>query len=116
MKIALVDDKSLGINQIKNALPSAQNTTVAWFSSAAEFVQKKESFDIVFLDFYLEEDRTTGDRVLGDIRPFAKVLIGFSSSGFGNRKMLTKGADTAFLKLWSHKNEALENYFLEVFE
>ena len=112
MNIALIDDKEFGRFQIERAL--GRPFPVVWFPSVRAFLHEKKHFDIVFLDFYLENDGITGDRVISDIRPFADIIIGFSSCESGNKKMLDAGADIAFQKLWGEENEPLEHYFLEM--
>jgi len=114
VNIALVDDKEYGMEQIKKSLPSDFSGKVKWFSSAKKFLSQVEKFDIVFLDFYLDEDGITGDSVLSQIRPKAKYIIGFSSIPSGNKKLLDTGADFAILKNYGKKDDHLENILLEI--
>lgn len=114
MNIALVDDKQYGIEQIKNSLPSDFSGKIIWFSSVKKFLSQPEVFDIVFLDYYLDEDGITGDIVVNDVRPKANIIIGFSSIASGNQKILRAGADFAVEKSPHTKNERLENILLEL--
>lgn len=114
MNIALVDDKSYGLAQIKNAFPSHILYDVEWFSSVPEFFLSKKRFDIVFLDYYLENDGITGDTIIFDVQQQAKTIIAFSSLSLGNEKMLSAGANYSVLKLLGEKNNALENLLLEI--
>jgi DNA-binding response OmpR family regulator len=114
MNIALVDDKQYGMEQIQNALPSDFSGKTVWFSSAQKFLLQSKIFDIVFLDYYLDEDGITGDTVLQKIRSKAKIIIGFSSIASGNVKLLRAGADYTVEKSHMPKNEILENILLEV--
>jgi hypothetical protein len=112
--ILLLDDKRYGMAQIKNALPSDGDFCLDYCERVSDFRQSDSCYDIVFLDYYLDLDGVTGDTVVGDIKPRAKLIIGFSSVDSGNCKILSAGADYAVLKQFGDKNEQLENLLLEI--
>ncbi len=116
LRIALLDDKQFGIHQIKAALPPTIAAEVIWFADLPTFHRSAEVFDILLLDFYLDNDGISSDAIFDDVRPKAKTIIAFSSSASGNEKLLACGAEFAITKTWDDKNEKLENLFLEIIE
>lgn len=112
-RIALLDDKSFGLIQIKNALPG-KTLEVVYFSTFVAFQQSTEHFDILLLDYYLDKDDLSSDMVFDQICPRAKTIIAFSSSVSANERLLRLGADFAVQKLWEDKNEHLENLMMEI--
>jgi len=115
MKIGLLDDKKIGISQIKNALGADFCGEFFYFSSAAEFFAGDDFFDIIFLDFFLDRDGITADAIFSKIRPRARKIVAFSSSRRGNEILKKAGADAVVEKIWGEKNVDLENYFFEFF-
>ena len=73
------------------------------FFCAWVFLSKKR-FDIVFLDYYLENDGITGDTIIFDVQQQAKTIIAFSSLSLGNEKCFCTGANYSVLKLLGEKN------------
>ncbi|QQS58924.1 hypothetical protein IPN35_05025 [Candidatus Peregrinibacteria bacterium] len=110
LSIALVDDKSYGLQQIQNAIPASAE--LEWFSSANDFLASGKTFDFVFLDYYLDEDGITGDTIVSAVQQYAKEIIAFSSVPSGNKKILLAGAQRSFLKLLGDNNDALHTFFL----
>lgn len=115
MKIALLDDKDFGLLQVKNALPEAFLGEVQYFETAKEFLKNAEMYDVLLLDFYLDQDGITSAEIFDQIRPHAKIIIAFSSSRSANQKLKKLGAKFAVEKLWEDKNEALWNCLCEIF-
>ena len=105
MKIALLDDKAFGMEQVQRAIPRGASVEFSHFSSARTFFESGEIFDILLLDFYLDHDQITSDTIFSDIRPRARTIIAFSSSDRGNTLLKQCGADTAIEKQWGEQNE-----------
>ncbi len=115
LRIALLDDKEFGKYQIRNALPSELFVEIVWFPCLPAFRKNGEYFDLLFLDYYLDNDNVTSDMIFDEVRPRAKTIIAFSSSASANKKLLECGAEYAIDKVWQDKNAELENLFLEIF-
>lgn len=80
MRILLIDDHDYGLAQVQAAIPPWLRTSVTLEhmpSIAAYRAAGCPQVDVALLDFYLDLDGTTGNRVAHEIR--ARHLIGFSS-------------------------------------
>lgn len=98
LKIALIDDKEYGLEQIR-ALHRDEKYTLTYFETFREFREKQEYFDIVYLDYYLDKDGITGDTIASEVKQFCKELIGFSSVMECSKKLQEAGADGAIQKI-----------------
>lgn len=75
MKIAYIDDKDFSL-QIKKSMPSSLKYEFHYFSSYKEALG--ESFDIIFLDYYLDLDWVKSVEIVHNL--CYKICIWFSSS------------------------------------
>lgn len=96
--IALIDDKSYGLEQIHNR-HLGENYVLEYFSTFREFQEKQQHFDIVYLDYYLEKDGITADVVLPTVQILAEKVIAFSSVQSKCDELVKAGADFAVRKL-----------------
>ncbi|MBS8121954.1 hypothetical protein [Candidatus Vampirococcus lugosii] len=103
MLIGLIDDKDYGIEQIKKSVPNNIKYKFKHFFSYKDAI--KETFDILFLDYYLDKDGVKGKEVIQLME--ANIIIGFSSVPECNNILLIKGADYGITKLKSDDNEDL---------
>ncbi|MBI5414155.1 hypothetical protein HZA38_01425 [Candidatus Peregrinibacteria bacterium] len=95
--IALIDDKKYGMDQIEELYTNEEHT-LKYFSSFREFSESGEKFDVVYLDYYLENDGTTGDQILSEVKLRAKKVVAFSSVPRCGRLLKELGADEALVK------------------
>jgi hypothetical protein len=80
VRILLIDDHDYGLAQVQAAIPPALRTSITlehMRSIAAYRAAGCPQVDVALLDFYLDLDGTTGNRVAHQVR--ARHLIGFSS-------------------------------------
>ena len=92
LKIALLDDKSYGIKQIEE-IHSTDDFDLTYFDTYKSFIDSKETFDIVYLDYFLDKDNLTGIDVLDEVKKRAKHVVGFSSVQRYSKLLQEKGAD-----------------------
>ena|GEM_PF-6706896 len=97
LKIALIDDKNYGLDQIKE-LHAGEDFSLEYFSSYAEFLRNNDSFDVIYLDYYLEKDRITADLILQVVKKRAGKVIAFSSVARRNTELFGLGADAMVQK------------------
>jgi len=97
LKIALLDDKKYGLNQIKE-IHEGENFKLFYFSTFQEFKKNSNIFDIVYLDYFLEKDGLTGAEVLPFVKSKTKKVIGFSSVLSRSKELKQLGADNAIVK------------------
>ncbi len=98
LHIALIDDKSYGLEQI-HELHMGTQYELEYFESFKKFQEDKKIYDIVYLDYYLEKDGITGDMVLPQVQQMTQKVIGFSSVERCNEMLKKLGADDTVLKL-----------------
>ncbi len=114
LSICLLDDKSYGISQIRNALDGVVS---AYEFRHADRVQRAVSrhWDLLFLDYWLDLDGLTGADVIGDID--ADIIIAFSSVPERNDELLQLGAHFAATKRSkTERNFELEHIIHVLFE
>ncbi|MBT4936802.1 hypothetical protein HON22_02690 [Candidatus Peregrinibacteria bacterium] len=99
LKIALIDDKSYGIKQIKQ-LHKPGKYTLDYYETFQEFQKNKKYYDIIYLDYYLDKEGITGDTVVREVKKYCKKLIAFSSMKEGCDEIVKAGADEAILKIY----------------
>ena len=104
----------MGIAQIAQAMPSDMQYHLTHFESYADFAKSADTFDIIFLDYFLDIDRITSDKILPEVKQRATKVVAFSSAKSANKHLRELGADAAITKQWSGKNDALEDYILEI--
>jgi len=97
MKIALLDDKSYGIKQVKQ-IHIDDEYEFFYFDTFISFQENKDFFDIVYLDYYLLKDGLTGGDVLDDVKKRSKRVVGFSSLKEKSELLVLLGADEAITK------------------
>ena len=97
LKIALIDDKSYGLKQI-NERHNGEKFSLEYFSTFQEFQKSGETFDIVYLDYYLEKDGITADQILAEVKAQAGKVIAFSSVERRSEELVKLGADEWILK------------------
>jgi len=114
-QIALLDDKDIGIRQIRAALPEGVAAEIIWIPDLQTFRQSVTAYEILLLDYYLDRDGITSDEVFSEIRSRARLIIGFSSSTTGNAKLHQCGADFTVKKQWGDSNMDLERLFRKIF-
>lgn len=110
-KIALIDDKSYGIEQIKNSIPPNINYDFYYFESYA--LALNQEFDIILLDFFLDKDNITWDKIISKLK--FKKLIWFSSSLNWSKRIFENWWNYFTKKLRNNKNDDLENIFGLIF-
>ena len=98
LKIALIDDKSYGLEQIKER-HIGEEFSLKYFSTFQKFQESGEIFDIVYLDYYLEKDGITADQILPEVKAQAGKVIAFSSVERRSEELVELGADEAVVKL-----------------
>jgi len=97
LKVALLDDKSYGLDQIKD-IHLGENYILEYFETFREFKESDKFFNLVYLDFYLEKDGLTGLDVLEEVKQQAGKVIGFSSVMSKSQLLMEAGADHAIRK------------------
>lgn len=97
MTIALIDDHSYGLDQIR-ALHTGEEYRLSYFETFREFASSGEHFDVVYLDYYLEKDGLTGADVIEEVQRQSKKIIGFSSVWRKSQELKRLGADEAMVK------------------
>jgi hypothetical protein len=97
LHIALIDDKSYGLQQIRDR-HAEDEYKLTYFETFGKFQESGKSFDIVYLDYYLDKDGIRGDQVIDKVKEHARKIIGFSSVERCNNIFLDLGADMAILK------------------
>jgi hypothetical protein len=90
--IALIDDKEYGQGQIRS-LHEGEEFTLTYFSTFAEFDRNPAIFDITYLDYYLDKDGITSDKILSQVKAKSKKVIAFSSVERCNKLLKELGAD-----------------------
>jgi hypothetical protein len=97
LKISLLDDKSYGLEQIRD-IHIGEEYTLEYFETFKKFQESEKYFDIVYLDFYLEKDGLTGLDVLESVQKQCDRVIGFSSVMSKSELLKEAGADQAIKK------------------
>lgn len=110
-KIALLDDKSYWIDQIKSSIPWWIEYDFYYFDSYKDIVWNK--FDIIFLDYYLDKDWITWVDIIHNLN--ARLIIWFSSVSSWNKKILENWWDYEVLKLRWSTNVQLEKLLDKIF-
>lgn len=110
-KIALIDDKSYWIDQIKWSIPENINYEFIYFDSYKKALNTE--FDIILLDYFLDLDHITWDKIISKLK--YKKLIGFSSSLNWSKKIFDAGWDYFCQKTRYWRNHDLENIFWMIF-
>lgn len=108
--IALVDDKSYGIKQVKNSIPSIVEYDFFYFDSYKKAIWRK--FDIILLDYYLDIDWVKWVDIIDQLN--FEVLIGFSSVKKRSEEIQENWWNFSVVKLNSDKNIELENVFIQL--
>lgn len=108
LKIALIDDQEYWIMQVKNSIPVWVDYEFLYFPSYRE--AQNYDFDIALIDYYLDIDWVTWDKILPLIN--AKVKIWFSSVASKSEKIKEAWAAFSCQKLNDIKNPELEDIFL----
>lgn len=99
LKIALIDDKSYGIKQIKQ-LHKSEKYNLDYYETFQEFQKTQKTYDLIYLDYYLDKDGITGDSVVTEVKKYCKKLIAFSSMKEGCDEIVKAGANKAILKIY----------------
>lgn len=107
IRIALIDDKEYGIEQIKNSIPDSINYEFFYFSDYKNF--DNNVYDIIFLDYYLDNDWILWKDILKKLK--WHIIIWFSSLEYCNEILLKEWADFAVEKLNSNINIPLRDIF-----
>ena len=111
-KIALIDDKSYWLTQVKNAIPEDIEADLEYFDSYQKALWKK--FDIIVLDYYLDIDWVTWEDIISKLD--TKVVIWFSSVDSCNKRLKNVWAKYIATKLAGEfRNPELEESFLWAF-
>ena len=97
IKIALLDDKSYGLEQIKE-LHFGEEFELHYFDTFKSFQESADLFDIVYLDYFLDKDGIKGTEIITGVQKRTKKIIGFSSAPFGNEEFKKVGVKETVIK------------------
>ncbi len=101
MRILLIDDHHYGLAQVQAAVPAELRERVT-LEHLTSFAAYREAgcplVEIALLDFYLDLDRTTGNRVAHEIR--ARHLVAFSSVPRCSRRIVEELEPLARSRGW----------------
>lgn len=97
LKIALLDDKSYGLEQIEE-LHLGEEFELKYFETFAAFQKSPDLFDIVYLDYFLDKDGIRGTEIISQVQNKTKKIIGFSSAPFGNEEFKKNGVKETVIK------------------
>ena len=97
IKIALIDDKSYWLDQIRS-IHHWEQFTLDYFETFQSFNSWKQYYDIIYLDYYLDKDWITWDKVVSQVKTRTKKLVWFSSVQSCWLKLVNSWADTVILK------------------
>ena len=111
MKIALLDDMDYWIAQIKNSIPNGVSYEFHYFDSYHKVIWKH--FDIVFLDYFLDIDNVTWDKIIDFIS--SDIIVWFSSDEKWCKAIENSWAQYSCRKILSSFNSDLENLFFLIF-
>jgi hypothetical protein len=101
VRILLIDDHHYGLAQVQAAVPAElrERVTLEHLTSFAAYrAVGAPEVDVVLLDFYLDLDRTTGNRVAHEIR--ARHLVAFSSVPRCSRRIVEELEPLARSRGW----------------
>jgi len=97
IKIALIDDKDYGIKQIE-LLHKGEETEIDYYDSIKKFRESDKTYDIIYLDYYLDKDGILGTSVVPEVKSRAAKVIGFSCIPSRSEEIKDAGADEALTK------------------
>lgn len=109
-KIALIDDKSYWLAQIRNAIPKWVEYNLEYFDKYVDAVWKH--FDIIFLDYYLDNDWVVWSDIIGELS--ADIIIGFSSVFSCSESIVNAWGDFPVQKILSENNVLLNKLFTDI--
>ena len=89
-KVIIIDNKELALDQVKANLPASAQVELVRYASFADYkAAGSPQATVLFLDFFLNKDQTTGVTVVKSLN--CEVLVGFSSLQEGSDAILEEG-------------------------
>ena len=98
LKIALLDDKAYGLEQIKE-IHFGEEYELVYFDTFKSFQESPDTFDIIYLDYFLDKDGIKGTEIITHVETRTKKIIGFSSAPFGNEEFKKVGVKETVIKM-----------------
>lgn len=110
IKIALIDDKSYWLTQIKNSIKDNIEYSLLHFDSYKLAIWSH--FDIILLDFFLDKDHLTGKDIINKLD--WDIIIWFSSMEKCNDILINNWAHFWIKKIKSENNLKLKKLFSKI--
>ena len=98
IRIALIDDKSYGRQQIED-IYEWDDFVLDYYQTAKDFFWANKMYDVIYLDYYLDIDGVRWSDIFHEVKRLWKKVIWFSSVWRCNDELVALGADWGVLKI-----------------